>query len=346
MASFERKMPRAELKAQAKKIMKKNRLMFTLISFIYIICVSIYGFSYQLQQETADGVVRTVQAKGPGAFYAATEQISSFSNWQLALFGIIGLVCGLLVNGVIAYTYNAWCLKQTQYPNKKLGFADYIDGFGDAFKAILTYIWQNIWLAIWGLTVIPGFIVLIMGVAAVMAGEENAISLGMIIGGILLILASFVIVFIVGLRYTFMYQVLADGRGRCGARQSMRYSIAVTKTHLDDVFVLLLSFIPWYILGFITFGIGLLYVYPYVSTTMALSYAWLRDEAFREGRLHPSKLGYTTRNPQEAKAAAKEEVPAEASQAPAISEKAEDAQDSIEETQVMDAITDDKLDDK
>ena len=53
-----------------------------------------------------------------------------------------------------------------------------------------------------------------------------------------------------------------------------------------------LSFIPWYIAIVFTFGLAAFYLFPYLTTTMALSYRWLRDQAFQDGRLDPAVLGY------------------------------------------------------
>ena len=48
-----------------------------------------------------------------------------------------------------------------------------------------------------------------------------------------------------------------------------------------DIFVLDLSFIGWYFLGSILFGIGLYFVYPYFKSTNALLYLYLSDQ-YRE----------------------------------------------------------------
>lgn len=360
MASYERKMPRAELKAQAKKIMASNRGMMTLLSLIYLVCLGIQGFTYELHQMNVENVTETIQAQGPGAIYMATQHLSSATSTQMALFSILGMICGILVNGVVAYAYQAWCLKQTQYKGKKLNFADFIDGFGEALKAILAYIWQNIWIFIWSLTIIPGIIIAVVGAAVLIAGTDGTVGLVMTIGGALLIVASFVVIYIASLRYTFMYQVMADGRGRVGVRQAMRYSITICKHHLDEVFVLFLSFIPWVVLSFVTFGLGFLYVLPYIYITLSLAYAWLRDEAFREGRLHPSKLGYTSRQPKQEDAAEEAAVPAPQAKDTAMDEKAidevkaetafdeandADAQEKNNE-EIMDDFDDTRLNDK
>jgi uncharacterized membrane protein len=52
-----------------------------------------------------------------------------------------------------------------------------------------------------------------------------------------------------------------------------------------------LSFIGWLILGSLTFGIlDIVYVVPYMSTTIAGFYTELRDEALRAGVIRPEEL--------------------------------------------------------
>ena len=123
---------------------------------------------------------------------------------------------------------------------------------------------------------------------------------------------------IVTLRYMFMYQVIADGRGKVGARQSMRYSIAIAKNNIWDLFVLILSFFPWMLLSVCLFGLPFFYVLPYLEATYAVSYQWLRDEAFRAGRLDPATLGYVAQT-----AAPAAEGP-QTMQAPIVNEEASD----------------------
>ena len=55
-------------------------------------------------------------------------------------------------------------------------------------------------------------------------------------------------------------------------------SMAMMEGHKMDYFLLILSFIGWYILGIISLGIGFLWINPYVSKTKALFYEDLKSE--------------------------------------------------------------------
>lgn len=71
--------------------------------------------------------------------------------------------------------------------------------------------------------------------------------------------------------YSMSFFVLADDP-ELTASQALNISKEITKGHKMEIFVLGLSFIGWMLLGTITLGIGLIYVIPYMETTMANFY--------------------------------------------------------------------------
>ena len=60
--------------------------------------------------------------------------------------------------------------------------------------------------------------------------------------------------------------------------EALNRSTQMTDGHKMDMFVLDLSFIGWFILGFLAFGVGMIFVYPYVYTTKAFLYEELKQE--------------------------------------------------------------------
>lgn len=54
-----------------------------------------------------------------------------------------------------------------------------------------------------------------------------------------------------------------------------------------DIFVLEISFLPWYLLGIVTCGLALFYVTPYQEATLCEAYIFLRDKAIDDGYLAP-----------------------------------------------------------
>ena len=66
--------------------------------------------------------------------------------------------------------------------------------------------------------------------------------------------------------------------------EDLTYNEAITKSrrmmdgHKLDLFVLKISFLPWYLLVVCTLGIASFYVYPYIETTVARFYLELKNK--------------------------------------------------------------------
>ncbi|MBR3149940.1 MAG: DUF975 family protein [Eubacterium sp.] len=89
--------------------------------------------------------------------------------------------------------------------------------------------------------------------------------------------------------------------------EAMNLSKKMTNNHKGELFVMDLSFIPWYLLMLPTLGIVGIYVAPYVQTTRALYYENFKIRAFQENAItqydfipNKQKLasGMQTPNPQ------------------------------------------------
>jgi uncharacterized membrane protein len=89
--------------------------------------------------------------------------------------------------------------------------------------------------------------------------------------------------------YSMVPYILADNP-RIGASNAIRLSNNMTYGHKFDMFVLDLSFIGWYLLGTLAFGIGVLFVMPYANATQAELYLVLRRNALEKGMCRPEDL--------------------------------------------------------
>ena len=75
------------------------------------------------------------------------------------------------------------------------------------------------------------------------------------------------------------------------AKDALKISMRMTKGHKATLFVMMLSFIGWYLLSSLTFGIlGIFYVNPYFYTTYAGYYVELRDNAIATGAVSKAEL--------------------------------------------------------
>ena len=79
-----------------------------------------------------------------------------------------------------------------------------------------------------------------------------------------------------GLSYSMGPYIMAE-HPDWTARQCLTESKRIMKGNVGKLFVLMLSFIPWLLLCTITFSIALVYVYPYISSTVANFYLAIKE---------------------------------------------------------------------
>ena len=301
-------LPRIELKFKAKELLRGNWPVLIGVTLLYLLLT---GFQMNYTYDVTDGgplvedvadanTAQIVASYFHSSLSALGSAIASIGVGKVILTAILAIVSALLIKGVLTYCYTAWFIKLAEIGNSRpLTFADFTEGFTNGVKAMLAYVWQQIWLNIWSLIGLPGFLLMVF-TAFQSSSHDTAYYSGIATGsmgfglffGTVLYLAGMIVVLIITVRYGFIFQLIADGRGKVGARQSLRYSCAITKGHLKELIVLEISFIPWYILSAFTFGFGFFYTFPYIEATRALTYRWLRDQAFQDGRLDPAALGY------------------------------------------------------
>ncbi len=89
--------------------------------------------------------------------------------------------------------------------------------------------------------------------------------------------------------YSMVPYILADNPN-IDSDRAIELSIKMTGNQKWDMFVLDLSFIGWYLLGSLLFGIGTWFVNPYVDATKAQLYSKLRLNAVRSNLCTPEEL--------------------------------------------------------
>ena len=93
-----------------------------------------------------------------------------------------------------------------------------------------------------------------------------------------------------GLEWSFVHQIIHDNPNLDG-KQARDLSKRMTDCFKGDIFVMELSFILWYMLVAVTFGIAIIYVTPYVSCTTAMYYENLKHNALMSGIATPDEFG-------------------------------------------------------
>lgn len=157
--------------------------------------------------------------------------------------GVLGLLIYMvltvifsLVLGVIQYGYYVYSLKV--FKKENTGVMELFSHFPMMLKVLGLSLYMGLFIWLWSLLlIIPGIIA--------------------------------------ALRYSQAFYVLADNPDM-SIRDCVRESKLLMKGHLWEFIILGLSFILWILLALITFGIGYLYVTPYMQITMAGYYLSLK----------------------------------------------------------------------
>ena len=126
---------------------------------------------------------------------------------------------------------------------------------------------------------------------AVLASWQNAIEnysnivvtyvLYVLILALIAIPTLFIGTIILGLAYAMAPFVLKD-HPEYSAREALRASRLMMRGHKGKLFLLSLSFLGWILLGLITFGIGFLWIAPYMSTASAHFYEDIKPQEQEE----------------------------------------------------------------
>lgn len=162
---------------------------------------------------------------------------------------------------------------------------DFFEGFNKWARGILTGLWSGLWLFLWIILVITAGLIIEIPVAMVIPDSELIISLFTLI----ILVAMLVVMVIKCIEYSHHMLLVAEFP-ELGIRKALRISILITKGHRMDIFITELTFIPLYLFGIITMGIGLLWMAPFMRMTRINIYHALLKDALETQKLHPEDL--------------------------------------------------------
>lgn len=181
------------------------------------------------------------------------------------IYALLGLV-SLASYGITMYGYMNMFLQISRKNHPTID--SLFEGFR-GFKRMMKVMKSMVLIFLYTGSWIP---FILTGIFLIIAGDNNtpgAESLG--IAFFVLLCISCIIVLIAYLSYTITYFVMVD-YPEYSVLQAMKESKAMMKGHKMDLFLLWLSFIGWMILAICTFGIGFLWLFPYMTTTTATFY--------------------------------------------------------------------------
>lgn len=164
---------------------------------------------------------------------------------------ILTSVIQTIVEAILSIASINLYLKMSRTP-EKVSLRPFIEGLNNWTKAFLAALWKYLWIFIWSLFfIIPGIIK--------------------------------------SIAYSQMYYILAEYPD-VSVTKSMRISMIITQGHKGDLFITYLSFLGWMFLCVLTFGIGVLWLEPYMNMTLINAYHSLMKEALETGKLKPEDL--------------------------------------------------------
>ena len=173
------------------------------------------------------------QIKGKILTLLAITLIVSVATGAISfILGPIGGIATLIITGPITFA-QAFIYLGITNKSRMPKIEDLIEGFkGDNFlRTLVAYLRMIIFTFLWGLLFwIPGIIK--------------------------------------GIAYSQMFYLLAED-DKLDPGEAQKKSMEIMEGHKWEYFVFLLSFIPWYLLVGVTFGIASIWVAPYVNTAMA-----------------------------------------------------------------------------
>ena len=88
-----------------------------------------------------------------------------------------------------------------------------------------------------------------------------------------------------------MTEFIINDNPQLSAMDAIRISCRLTKGFKWEIFVMYLSFILWYLLVIISYGLANLYVQPYLDITLTMYYENLKKNALDSGIVSYEEFG-------------------------------------------------------
>lgn len=208
----------------------------------------------------------------------AWEKLANGNYWRSVLVTFIvsvaNGVAGVFTSGPLAYGSSKFflCTQRNQDANfEMLG-----DGFNRYGKTFLTGLALMLFMFLWSLVIIVPQIISAVCLAWIRMDMAQTIVpsiLALVCAAIMAIMCWLPIV--KSLSYSMTFYVMVDFN--LSGRKAISKSVELMKGYKAKLFRLGLSFFGWYLLSSLTFGIGAIFLAPYVEATVAEFYAELLD---------------------------------------------------------------------
>ncbi len=260
---------RADIKRDAKIAFKSNYWTSVGTPFLVGIIISVAASAAALIAGALFGTNLVYLA-----YYGDAELAASFGSSAWLIYLLIAAVQFPFAVGLCAFfTANYRGGK----PSLDVAFVRAFRDYGRNFGGML---YMYLFLILWSL--IPGGCIILIAIPAIARSGMLAV-LGIL--GLLGLIVSIVNLIIKGYAYSMTPYILADLQ-LIKAKEAVKISKTITRGHCGQLFLLDMSFIGWWLLSSITFGIlWIFYVAPYYETVKAGFYTEIKEEAKLKGLL-------------------------------------------------------------
>ncbi|MGI2748499.1 DUF975 family protein [Bacillus cytotoxicus] len=207
---------------------------------------------------------------------ATSDSLYAFEEGAVGIGAAIAFIfiyiLMLIVNygayGIMVYGYTNLYINISKRNNVT------IDYLFEGFRG-LSRMWKSIkamlGLLVYSLSWLP---IVFIGILMFVNPPESE-ALVIVVFGLLFI--SIIVSIIAYFSYAMTFYILVENP-EYSVLQALKESKSIMKGHKLDLFLLWLSFIGWGILAMFTLGIGLLWLYPYFTTTTAHFYRYISEK--------------------------------------------------------------------
>lgn len=264
---------RVELKSNAKQILKGYYWMAVLVCFIAgLLGAEIKsGTNFKINYNVEDYIDRNINDFEDLNQNFVTSILGNVTGIDasevilvkriLGLFGIFailafifGIIFSLFISAPIQVGKNAFFMKSRE-EDVSIGSLFYSFSSGNYLNIVKVMFLKQLYIFLWSLLfIIPG------------------------------IIKSY--------EYYMVSYILTENPN-IDYKRAFEISKAMTEGEKLNIFILELSFIGWYILAGITFGLGYYFINPYINATFAELYTYMREKAIVTGIVTQDELpGY------------------------------------------------------
>lgn len=260
---------RQALKREARLCMHSARPNACLMTFVYLLLTA--GLSLVVGLVTADPLVEML------TFYDAGLDPSRALMLTVARVGAVGLFLNILMliyNVVMDFGYSQWCLGTTRGGIGE--FADLMSGFSMVGRVLLLRIATLLYCLMWLVVII----MLMVGVIRVVVAISFELAMLVATPVSFAVMALYVICI---LRYSMAIYCLMDEPEK-GVFHALHSSLQLMRGRCVELFLLLLSFFGWYLLGAAITGVVETVVIHVVGGINALlGLGTMSEEAIQSG---------------------------------------------------------------